>query len=284
MSLWFCHKNKMPASDPQVQKVKSMEYKKAMKIISWNVNGIRAAEKKGLVEFVKREQPDLFCVQETKCHKEQLSSELLTMLGYKSFWSCATRKGYSGVATYCREEPLDVQYGIGIPEYDSEGRIVVTRHPEFLLYNIYFPNGGSGDERHNYKQKFLKDIGAHFTEKLKAGHNLIVVGDYNVAHKDIDIYDPMGLAFESGFLPEERDWFTGFLNSGFTDTYRFLHPDEKNRYTWWSYREMARVGNRGWRIDYICVSPKLKERIKSAEILDHVEGSDHCPVVLELKP
>jgi exodeoxyribonuclease III len=254
-----------------------------MKIISWNVNGIRAVHKKGLEDFLKREEPHIFCVQETKCQKGQIGPELIDLLGYKSYWSCATRKGYSGVTTFTREVPKDVIYGMGEPEFDSEGRIVVTRHPGFLLYNIYFPNGGASEERHNYKQKFLKNISAHLKSLMDKGEQIIVLGDYNVAHKEIDIYDPVGLSQESGFLPEEREWFTGFLNMGFVDTFRKLHPLEAERYTWWSYREMARVGNRGWRIDYICVTKGLVDRVIRAEVLDHVEGSDHCPITLELK-
>lgn len=254
-----------------------------MKIISWNVNGIRAAYKKGLPDFLRREEPHIFCIQESKCQKDQVGPEFTDLLNYKSYWSCATRKGYSGVTTFVREEPKDVEYGIGKSEYDSEGRFVVTRHPGFLLYNIYFPNGGSGDERHNYKQAFLKDLQKHLSARLKAGEEIIVVGDYNIAHKEIDIHDPVRLATHSGFLPEEREWMTGFFNSGFIDTYRFLHPNETERYTWWDYRTMARMGNRGWRIDYISVSKGLEKRVVKAEILDHVEGSDHCPVVLELK-
>ncbi|MEQ1875082.1 MAG: exodeoxyribonuclease III [Bdellovibrionia bacterium] len=253
-----------------------------MKIISWNVNGIRAAYKKGLVDFLKREEPHLFCIQESKCQKDQVGPEFTDMLNYKSYWSCATRKGYSGVTTYSREEPSDVAYGIGVTEYDSEGRFVVTKHKDFSLYNIYFPNGGSGQERHDYKQKFLKDLQTHVAKRLKAGEQIIVVGDYNVAHREIDVYDPVKLSDESGFLPEEREWMTGFLNAGFVDTFRLLHPDAKDRYTWWDYRTMARMGNRGWRIDYICVSKGLEKRVTRAEILDHVEGSDHCPVVMEL--
>jgi exodeoxyribonuclease-3 len=147
---------------------------------------------------------------------------------------------------------------------------------------VYFPNGGSGDVRHQYKQRFLKDFLAHLKEMIKQGEKLIVLGDYNVAHKDIDVYDPVGLAAESGFLPEEREWFSQFLDAGFVDTYRYLHPTVKNKYSWWSYQQMARPGNRGWRIDYICVSKNLEKKIVSADVLDQVEGSDHCPVVLTL--
>ncbi|HEX4923089.1 MAG TPA: exodeoxyribonuclease III [Bdellovibrionales bacterium] len=254
-----------------------------MKLISWNVNGIRAVHKKGLVDFLKRQEPHVVCFQETKCQKGQLGPEFHEMLGYNTYWACATRKGYSGVATFARVEPKDVEYGIGIEKYDSEGRIVVTRHPQFLLYNIYFPNGGSGPERHQFKQDFLRDIRAHLKKKLSEGEQIVVVGDYNVAFQDIDVYDPIGLSNESGFLPEEREWFAGFLDIGFVDTFRHLHPDVTDRYTWWDYRKLARIGNRGWRIDYICVSQGLADKVVHADILDHIEGSDHCPVLVEIK-
>lgn len=249
------------------------------KIISWNVNGIRACHKKGLQAFIDEEKPDIFCVQETKAHLEQVEDEA-RHLGYPHyFWSSAVRKGYSGVATFVREMPLKNGIGWGQKEYESEGRILLTDHGRFLLYNIYFPNGGSGEERHHFKQKFLKDLNKHLKEQIKQGREVIVVGDYNVAHQEVDVYDPIRLAKESGFLPEERQWFDSFLELGFIDTFRHLHKDEKNRYSWWSYRELARIPNRGWRIDYICVTKGLLKNLKSAEILDQVEGSDHCPVV-----
>ncbi|MFI5206321.1 MAG: exodeoxyribonuclease III, partial [Candidatus Paceibacterales bacterium] len=175
-----------------------------------------------------------------------------------------------------------VQTGIGFDKYDSEGRFVITDHGSFKLYNIYFPNGGSGDERHNYKQEFLKDLFQHLKEKVAAGERLIITGDYNIAHTEIDVYDPVGLAKESGFLPEERAWLSEFLELGFIDTFRFFHPGEKDRFTWWSYRERGRVNNRGWRIDYFCVTANLQAALKRSEILDTVEGSDHCPLLLEL--
>lgn len=254
-----------------------------MKIISWNLNGIRACHKKGLSAFVKKEKPDIFCVQETKAHIDQVEDEA-KHLGYKHFyWSSAVRKGYSGVATFTDVEPKLTNIGWGQTEYSSEGRIVMSDHGAFDLYNIYFPNGGSGDERHNFKQKFLKDLNIHLKEKLKTGREIIVVGDYNVAHKEIDVYDPKRLSTESGFLPEERAWFDSFLELGFVDTFRKFHPTAKDRYSWWSYRELARISNRGWRIDYICVSKGLESKLVSADILDDVEGSDHCPVVATLE-
>jgi exodeoxyribonuclease-3 len=253
-----------------------------MKIISWNVNGIRAAYKKGFGEFIDREDPDLLCVQETKAHREQCEPPLVNAAGRDSLWSSAVRKGYSGVATFYKQAPLESATGIGLHEYDSEGRIVITRYKNFRLYNIYFPNGGSGPERHDYKQKFLQELNAHLKPLVEAGEPIIVVGDYNVAHREIDIYDPVRLAGESGFLPEERAWFDSFLAIGFVDTFRHFHPNEAEKFSWWSMQQRGRLGNRGWRIDYICVTKNLVSKLKSAQVLDGVQGSDHCPVVCEL--
>lgn len=254
-----------------------------MKIITWNVNGIRAAYKKGLIEFIEREDPDILCLQETKAHPEQCEPILRSPVGRVSFWSSAVRKGYSGVATFVRSEPKSVAYGIGIPEYDSEGRFVITDFGDFLLYNIYFPNGGSGQERHDFKQRFLKDLSAHLKPMVDAGRKIVVVGDYNVAHREIDIYDPVRLAGESGFLPEERAWFDSFLALGFVDTFRHFQPHARERFTWWSYQERGRLGNRGWRIDYICVTKNMLPQLRRAEVLDGQQGSDHCPVLLEME-
>ncbi len=253
-----------------------------MKIISWNVNGIRAAHKKGFLEFVASENPDILCLQETKAHREQCEPILHTPGGRVSHWSSAVRKGYSGTATYTHGEPLEVNHGIGVPEYDSEGRFVITKHEQFTLYNIYFPNGGSGQERHDFKQKFLADLSAHLKPKIAAGEKIIVVGDYNIARHEIDIYDPVRNAKESGFLPQERAWFDRFLELGFIDTFRHFHPTAKDRYTWWSYLERGRMHNRGWRIDYICITKNLRSALSRAQILDGQEGSDHCPVLAEL--
>lgn len=254
-----------------------------MKIISWNVNGIRACYKKGLIDFVSTEKPDIFCIQETKAHIDQVELEARNLTMAHSYWSSAQRKGYSGVATFTNGEAKKVQYNFAeIPEYESEGRIVMSDHGPFDLYNIYFPNGGSGFERHTFKQKFLKDLSVHLKEKMKTGRETVVVGDYNVAHEAMDVYDPIRLSKESGFLPEERAWFDDFLDLGFIDTFRYFNPDQAQRYSWWSYRELARISNRGWRIDYICISKGLEKYLSSADILDKVEGSDHCPVVATL--
>lgn len=253
-----------------------------MKIITWNVNGIRACGKKGLGSFIRKEDPDLLCLQETKAHRDQVEEDLRAPEGRLSFWSSSQRPGYSGVVTFARNQPLAVRQGIGIRKFDSEGRFVVTDHGAFLLYNVYFPNGGSGSERHEFKQEFLVRFRDHLEEVYREGREIILVGDYNVAYLDIDVYDPSRLSAISGFLPEERTWFREFLSGSFVDTFRLLHPEQKDKYTWWSMQERGRIGNRGWRIDHVCVTKGLKGRIQRAEILDEVMGSDHCPVLVEL--
>ncbi len=254
-----------------------------MKIISWNVNGIRAAYKKGLLEFLDRESPDIFCVQETKARPEQVPQDLLEPDSMFSYWSSAEKKGYSGTATFLIQDAIEVDHGVGISEFDSEGRFVVTHHEDFHLFNIYFPNGARSQERHDYKMKFLKKMNQIFKSYIDKGEEVIVLGDYNVAHNEIDVYDPVRHADTSGFRPEERKWFQDFLDLGFVDTFRHFFPDETERYTWWNQRERARLANRGWRIDMISITEGLVERLMGAEIMDHVEGSDHCPIAIELE-
>lgn len=253
-----------------------------MKIITWNVNGIRSVTQKGFQEFWQKENPDILCLQETKAHPDQLPAELVSPNGWNGFWSAAQRPGYSGTATFTRQAPQQVLHGFNVPKFDAEGRMVVTVFPEFTLYNVYFPNGGAREERHDFKQEFLKRFTHHLVKKVKAGENVIVVGDYNVGYLDHDVYDPVACGQISGFLPEERRWMGEFLESGFIDTFRYFHPDDKERYSWWSYQTNGRVSNRGWRIDHICVSRGLENKLKSAQILDDQEGSDHCPVRLEI--
>tara|TARA_B110001454_G_scaffold219182_2_gene250945 strand:+ start:12829 stop:13626 length:798 start_codon:yes stop_codon:yes gene_type:complete len=256
-----------------------------MKIVSWNVNGIRACAKKGLEDFIAQEKPDIFCVQETKAHLEQVD-DAIKNLGYKkALWSSAIRKGYSGVATFSNREWLTEKTNFEIKKYEDEGRTVITDFGPFVLYNIYFPNGGSGDVRHQFKQEFLQELNKHLAKTYGLGKEIVVVGDYNVAHKDVDVYDPVRLSKESGFLPEERFWFEEFLKIGFVDTFRLIHPNVKDKYSWWNYRELARISNRGWRIDYICVTKGLAPLVRDAQVHDEIEGSDHCPVsvVLDLK-
>lgn len=254
-----------------------------MKIISWNVNGIRACTKKEFWPFFNKEDADIFCVQETKAHPDQLDAELIHPEGREVYYSAGRKKGYSGTCTFVKEKPEAVTYGLGIKKFDYEGRFVVTDHKDFVLFNVYFPNGGMGEHRHNFKQEFLRKFTDHLVDLKKSGREIIVLGDYNVAYLDYDVHDPKGLANESGFLPEEREWFNNFLKLGFVDVYRHFYPDEKDKYTWWSYRERAKTGNRGWRIDHFCVTPGLLDKIKSVDILDNQEGSDHCPIRMEIE-
>jgi exodeoxyribonuclease-3 len=253
-----------------------------MKLISWNINGIRAAWKKGFVDFVTVEQPDILCVQETKIQLDQLTPEIKDLGGYRSYWSMAEKKGYSGVATYTRPEPLSVQTTFGTGALDTEGRVVHTEYPDFHLFNVYFPNSGMGPERLAHKMAFYDEFLA-LTERLrKAGKGVIVCGDVNTAHTELDIARPKENEKSPGFLPEERAWVTKYLGHGYHDTFR-LFVSEPGHYTWWDQRRLgARARNVGWRIDYFFVSDELRGRVKAAGIMPHVQGSDHCPITLEL--
>ncbi len=252
-----------------------------MKIYSWNVNGIRAVQKKGFIDWVKVQQPDILCIQETKANVDQLDEEIINIDGYYSYFSSAERKGYSGVATYSRIKPLSVKQGIGIERFDSEGRFLIMEYPEFVLFNIYFPNGQKDDERLKYKMEFY-DALLDYCEDLKSqGKNLIISGDYNTAHREIDLKNPKSNEKRSGFLPIERAWIDKFISHGYIDTFRHFHSDEA-KYSWWSYRFKAREKGVGWRIDYHFVSDNLIDDLKGAEILDDVMGSDHCPVAIYL--
>ncbi|MBU8923305.1 MAG: exodeoxyribonuclease III [Bacteroidales bacterium] len=252
-----------------------------MKIYSWNVNGIRAVQKKGFIDWVVKEQPDILCIQETKANVEQLSEELLNIPGYFASFNSAERKGYSGVAIYSRTEPLKMDHGFGVERFDSEGRVIVSEYPDFTLLNIYFPNGQKDDERLAYKMDFY-DATLDFCESLrKKGKKLVICGDYNTAHREIDLKNPKPNEKRSGFLPIERQWIDRFIAAGYVDTFRSLYP-EKVMYSWWSYRFSARKKNVGWRIDYHFVSSDLADKVRDAMIMNEVSGSDHCPVVLEL--
>lgn len=253
-----------------------------MKIISWNVNGIRACANKGFFSLLKKEDPDILCIQESKAHPDDLDKELIHPLDRKSYWSFADRKGYSGTVTFVKKTIKKVQHGIGIKKFDHEGRFVITDHGRFLLFNVYFPNGSQTEQRHLFKQEFLARFTSYLKRLMNKGKELIVLGDYNSAYMKEDVFDPEGLKSTSGFLPEERKWFRDFLSLGFTDCYRHFHPQKKQIYTWWSYREGARRNNRGWRIDHICVTPGLVKKLKSADILSKQLGSDHCPIKIQL--
>lgn len=252
-----------------------------MKIYSWNVNGIRAIKGKGFIEWVTEQRPDVLCLQETKIQENQISEELKNIKGYYSYFSCAEKKGYSGVATYTKQKPISVRYGIGIERFDSEGRILITEFEDFTLLNIYFPNGQKDDIRLNYKMDFY-DALLNYCETLRVnGEKLIICGDYNTAHRAIDLKNPKANEKYSGFLPIERAWMDKFISYGYVDTFRQLHETEE-KYSWWSYRFKAREKNVGWRIDYFFVTEDLLGNIKEADILNEVVGSDHCPVCIIL--
>ena len=252
-----------------------------MRIYSWNVNGIRAVQKNGFIDWVLSEQPDILCLQETKIQGDQLTDELKQIPGYQAYFSFAERKGYSGVATYVKGEPLSVQYGIENPVFDREGRILITEYPEFTLLNIYFPNGQKDDTRLRYKMEFYEAILAYCDQLVAQGKKLVICGDYNTAHKEIDLKNPKSNEKRSGFLPEERAWMDKLVAHGYVDVFRHFNPDLV-KYSWWSYKFKAREKGVGWRIDYHFVSENLLSRVKRAEILDDVMGSDHCPVMIEL--
>ena len=252
-----------------------------MKLISWNVNGVRAVVKKGFLDWLDQEQPDILCLQETKAHVDQLTAEILTDHGYHTFWHSGERRGYSGVATFCKEEPLYVQEGLGIERYDAEGRVLLTEHENFLLYNIYFPNGQKDDERLQYKLDFYDDLLPIINEQVESGNNVVVTGDWNTAHHPIDLARPKQNVNTSGFMSIEREKLDMYVENGWIDTFRLFHP-EGDRYSWWTYRFGARERNVGWRIDYFFVNEGFVDNVEDADIHDEVMGSDHCPVSLEL--
>ena len=252
-----------------------------MKLISWNVNGVRAVVKKGFLDWLDQEQPDILCLQETKAHIDQLTAEILTDHGYHTYWHSGERRGYSGVATFCKEEPLYVQEGLGIERYDAEGRVLVTEHENFLLYNIYFPNGQKDNVRLQYKLDFYNDLLPIINEQVESGNNVVVTGDWNTAHHPIDLARPKQNVNTSGFMPIEREKLDMYVENGWIDTFRLFHP-EGDRYSWWTYRFGARERNVGWRIDYFFVNEGFVDNIEDADIHDEVMGSDHCPVSLEL--
>ena len=253
-----------------------------MRLVSWNVNGVRAAVKKGLLDWLDHERPDILCIQETKAHTDQLSSEILQDHGYKTYWHSGERRGYSGVATFCKEEPLYVQEGLGIEKYDREGRVLLTEHDGFLLYNIYFPNGQKDDVRLQFKLDFYDDLLPIINEQVESDNNVIVAGDWNTAHFPIDLARPRENIRTSGFMPVERERLDTYVDNGWVDTFRLFHP-EPGRYSWWSYRMGARDRNIGWRIDYFFVNGSFAESCLDADIHDDVMGSDHCPISLSIE-
>lgn len=250
-----------------------------MKFVSWNVNGLRSLAKDSRWEiFLRVTKPDISCFQETKASPDQLSEEFLSPASYSAFFSsCQIRKGYSGVALYSKIEPLKVIYGIGIKEFDDEGRIIGAEYKDFWLLNAYFPNGGRGPERLDYKLRFY-DAFLAFAEKLREGKSVIFCGDVNTAHEEIDLARPKENEENTGFLPEERAWIDEVIAAGYVDTFRHFHPNAKDAYSYWDLLTRARERNIGWRLDYFFVSNEFIKRIKKAEILSDIQGSDHCPV------
>ncbi|MBR2590559.1 MAG: exodeoxyribonuclease III [Clostridia bacterium] len=250
-----------------------------MKLISWNVNGIRACVKKGFEEFFAQSDADIFAIQETKCQPDQIE---LAAPGYAQYWNSAERKGYSGVAVFSKAEPLSVSYGMGIEEHDKEGRIITAEYDAFYFVTCYTPNSKNELLRLDYRMDW-EDAFRAFLKELDAKKPVIFCGDLNVAHREIDLKNPDTNHHNAGFTDEERGKFSALLEAGFTDSFRLLYPDKEGAYSWWSYRMRARERNTGWRIDYFCVSNRIKEKIKGAKIHSDVFGSDHCPVELEIE-
>ena len=249
-----------------------------MKLISWNVNGIRACVEKGFLDFFKEADADIFCLQETKLQEGQINVDLP---GYHQFWYSAEKKGYSGTAIFAKKEPLSVTYGVGVEELDHEGRLICLEYDTFYLLTCYTPNAQDGLKRLDFRMAW-EDAFREYLVKLDQKKAVIVCGDLNVAHNEIDLKNPKSNRGNAGFSDEERSKFTELLAAGFTDTFRHLYPDLKDAYSWWSYRFNARKNNAGWRIDYFLASDRLKDRITAAEIHTKIFGSDHCPVSLEL--
>ena len=253
-----------------------------MKIVTYNVNGLRSALSKGLTDWIAAERPDILCLQETKAQPEQIPTLELEALGYRCYFFSAVKQGDSGVAILTRREPDRVAAGMGIEKYDAEGRFLRADYGELSVVSVYHPSGTSGDERQAFKMQWLEDFQRYVSELVKERPQLILCGDYNICHRPIDIHDPVRNASSSGFLPEEREWMSRFLDSGFIDTFR-LFNHEPNQYTWWSFRANARANNKGWRIDYAMASEAARPLLKNAWLLPDVRHSDHCPAVLEIK-
>lgn len=249
-----------------------------MKLISWNVNGLRACMKKGFGDFFKESDADIFCVQETKLQEGQID---FCPEGYECYWNYAEKKGYSGTAVFTKKKPLEVVYGIGIDEHDHEGRVITLEYEDFYFVTVYTPNSQSELARLDYRMRW-EDAFRDYLKELDAHKPVIVTGDMNVAHEEIDLKNPKTNKKNAGFTQEERDKFTELLDAGFVDSFRYFYPDKTGAYSWWSYRFKAREKDAGWRIDYFVVSERIKEQMKDALIYKEVMGSDHCPVGLEI--
>ncbi|MDO4834390.1 MAG: exodeoxyribonuclease III [Bacillota bacterium] len=250
-----------------------------MRLISWNVNGIRAAMKKGFLDFAKAENPDVLCVQETKMQEGQAE---VSLEGYHQYWFSAEKKGYSGTAVFTKEEPLSVSYGLGIDAHDHEGRAITCEFPDFYLVNVYVPNARNELKRIDYRMSW-EDAFRDYVKEIEKNRPVVICGDMNVAHEEIDLKNPKSNRGNAGFSDQERGKMTELLGAGFIDTWRYFNPELAGVYSWWSYRGNARVNNAGWRIDYFLVSRSLEKRLAAVDILTDVMGSDHCPVVLEIK-
>ena len=250
-----------------------------MKLISWNVNGLRACVQKGFLDFFNEVDADIFCIQESKLQEGQINLELE---GYHQYWNYAEKKGYSGTAIFTKKEPISVYYGLGIEEHDREGRVITLEFEDFYMITVYTPNSQNGLARLDYRMKWEEDF-KNYLKNLEKTKPVIVCGDLNVAHKEIDLKNPTTNRKNAGFTDEEREKFTELLNAGFIDTFRYFYPDTKGIYSWWSYRFNARKNNAGWRIDYFITSESLKDRLESAKIHTEILGSDHCPVELIIK-
>lgn len=253
-----------------------------MKIISYNVNGLRSAISKGFTDWLAACPADIICLQEVKAHKENVDFARIEALGYSTYWFPAQKKGYSGVAIFTRRQPDYVQYGNGMMQSDAEGRVIRADFGDITLVNAYFPSGSSGELRQAYKYQWLDEFFEYIYALKQQRPNLIITGDYNICHRPIDIHNPVSNKNSSGFLPEERAWMDKWFDSGFVDTFRYFNP-HPHQYSWWSFRANARANNKGWRIDYISVSKSLEERLKDAAIYPDIKHSDHCPVYAELQ-
>jgi exodeoxyribonuclease III len=252
-----------------------------MRIITYNVNGIRSAVSKGLIEWLKASDPDVVCLQEIKAHPEQVDCSQFESLGYECFWFPARKKGYSGVAIFSKLKPDHVEYGCGIDKYDAEGRVLRADFGNTSVLSVYMPSGSSGDERQAFKMEWLEDFDRYIGDLLQRRQHLIITGDYNICHKPIDIHNPVSNANSSGFLPEERDWMEKFISKGFVDTFRHFNKDP-HHYTWWSFRANSRAKNLGWRIDYQLVTRNLEHKLVRSVLLPDARHSDHCPVLMEI--
>ncbi|HOU46556.1 MAG TPA: exodeoxyribonuclease III [Chitinophagales bacterium] len=254
-----------------------------LEIISYNVNGIRSATTKGLIDWIKSTNFDVYLFQEIKANELDIPAELFHEIGYETYWFSAQKKGYSGVGIAVKSPHKAVVKGMDIPRFDAEGRLIRMDIGDITIVNSYFPSGSSGDERQSVKMEYLADFYTYIHDLRKEKSKIIVAGDYNICHQAIDIHDPIGNKNSSGFLPEEREWMTKYFNSGFIDTFRYFHPEQKAEYSWWSFRANARNNNKGWRIDYLAATKELEPQLLEAKIFMDVKHSDHCPVYLKLK-